>query len=121
MPKGWTPPAGVMPRPGSRAMTPAAPQHIYWPRMSEEEIPPTLGSGHVHCTITAFHDVNTDGGLSDASSIDVEVNISEAREVGLSIEQYAIARAQALIVRANYRLASVRETCTLDTALKGEK
>jgi len=96
------PPALPVPRP---RLSPAAPEHIYWPFKIER--PETSGSGHFHWGITAFSKLE-DGNFLDSLSIEVEA----------PDEETAIARAQDIIIRPNYRVSWVREACTKDAALK---
>lgn len=86
-------------------MSPAAPEHIYWPYNPDR--PETTGSGHFHWGITAFSKLEDDT-FKDSLTIEVEAPDEES----------AIARAQDIIVRANYRVSWVREACTKDEALK---
>lgn len=99
-----------LPRPRN-GLQPNAPSVISWPLADQSELPETRGSGHIHWGITAFHHMDEEGTFQDSCSIEVEADD----------EVQAIARAQQLIQRANYRVSWVREICTKDTALKEEK
>lgn len=105
-------------RSNGRGMQPAAPQLIYWPYTAPEDLPDTHGSGHIHCTVVGFRDVTPEGNLTDAINIEVECNLADINDECTSIEELAIARANKLLQRQNYRLVSVRESCSLDDAVK---
>lgn len=71
-------------------------------------LPDLSGTGHLHWTIQAFAWITDDGQLQDVVTVQVEAPTEDA----------AIARAQAIIQRENYRVALVAETCSLDPALR---
>lgn len=91
----------------TNGMKPNAPEVISWPLSPPEALPETRGSGHIHWGVLAYHHLE-DGQFTDSCLIEVEADN----------EQQAIARAQQILTRANYRISWVRETCTKDAALK---
>lgn len=82
---------------------------IRWDFRDPETLPPVEGSGHFHWTISAFQRSGDDGMMFDTVTVDVEA----------PDEELAIARAMRVIQRNYYRVSSVRETCSLDSALRG--
>ena len=86
----------------------APPPMIWWPYQDALEAVQTAGSGHVHWTVQAFGQVNTDGSMTDVVTVSVEAPDEES----------AIARAAQLIKRPGYRIAGVQEVCSKDEALR---
>lgn len=91
-------------------MQPAAPTYKYWPRQDPRDLPPTDGTGHLHWTIQAFSEWGDNGTTIDVVTVEVEA----------PDEPTAIARAHIIVERNNYRVAAVRESCSLDRDVKGQ-
>jgi hypothetical protein len=92
-------------------MRPNAPQVISWPFTVADDRTETKGTEHFHWGITAYHHLDEQGNFSDAVSIEVEADN----------EPQAISRAMEILERANYRVSWVREACTTDPQVRGEK
>jgi hypothetical protein len=104
-----TAPLPALPRPRPE-FKPNAPNVISWPLTDPDALPQTHGSNHRHWGILAYYDIDANGNFTDTSQIEVEAEN----------EPEAIARAQLIITRANYRVSWVKEICTKDAALKEE-
>jgi hypothetical protein len=94
--------------PARSALRPAAPQRFFWHYAPADERPEVEGSKHLHWGITAFAEWAETGELRDSLTVEVEA----------PTEELAIARAQAIVVRPEYRVAWVRESCSLDPELR---
>lgn len=99
----------ALPRPAPRPVQPMAPEVIRFAYQAER--PVTAGTGHFHWTIVAFSEYDRERGQF-LDSVSVEVEGPD--------EQAAIARAMTILVRAYYRVASVREACSADVSVRGQ-
>lgn len=104
-------------------MIPNAPTLISWPWQEQDDRMETVGSGHLHYSIQAYHSATEEGGLTDVVPLNVEVNLADVPDgpetLAIRAEMYAISRAQTILQRRNYRVQSVTEICQKDTALRG--
>lgn len=82
---------------------------IHYPFSHESAASAELPTRHFHWGIQTFRSIEDGGGLTDSTMVEVEAED----------ESEAISKAMALLTRANYRVAWVRETCSLDPTLKG--
>lgn len=99
-------PAVQLPR--INGILPKAPTVLSYPYTPDR--PTVGGTQHFHWTIQAYRSMDNEGNMQDVAIVRVEA----------PNEMMALARAMDVLERNEYRVVSVDEICSKDTALKGE-